>query len=140
MNEIYDFLLKNWMLCGLLALTVVAYIIYEFTQDMNSNEISAAQAVALINHENAVVIDVRTQMEFDTGHILGAVHFDCNDADLKIQRLNKYTSQPVVVVCAHGKRSAKFLTRLEAQGFADAVSLAGGLQAWQDAGLPLSRR
>lgn len=137
MNEILDFLVSHWQLSVLMVAVVAAYLGFEFMQQMSSNAVSPEQAVELINHQQGIVIDVRTPEEFRTGHILDAVHFDCTESDLKLKRLNKYSAKPVIVVCAHGKRSAAFLKRLQAQGFVQVLNLEGGLQAWRDAGLPL---
>lgn len=137
MNEILDFLVSNWQLSVLLIALIAAYLGFEFISQISSNAVTPEQAIELINHQHGVVIDVRTPAEFSTGHILHSVHFDCNESDLKLKRLSKYAAKPVVVVCAHGKRSAAFLKRLQAQGFTQAKTLEGGLQAWRDAGLPL---
>jgi rhodanese-related sulfurtransferase len=138
-KEILDFLMTNWQLSGLMVLVIGAYLMFEFMQQMTSgNSVSPDEAVAMINHQNAVVFDVRTSEEYATGHILGAVHIDTTESDAKLKHLNKYSQKPVIVVCAHGKRSALFLKRLQSLGFAEAVNLTGGLHAWQNAGLPLT--
>lgn len=139
MNEILDFFMTNWQLSGLMVLVILAYLGFEFMQQMMvSNSVSPEEAVAMINHQNAVVFDVRTPQEYASGHILGSIHIDTTDSDAKLKHLNKYSQKPVVVVCAHGKRSALFLKRLQSLGFTEAVNLTGGLHAWQNAGLPLT--
>lgn len=138
MNNILDFLIQHWQLSGVLLLLVAAYAIFEFMQKQSNDAVSAEQAVQLINHQNAVVIDVRSPSEFKTGHILGALNFDSAEFDNKIKQLNKYAHKPVVVVCAMGKRSANCLKLLQQQKFTNAVTLNGGLRAWQDAGFPLT--
>jgi len=139
MNEILDFLMANWQLSGLMVLVIGAYLMFEFMQQiMPGNGVSPDEAVVMINHQNAVVLDVRTPQEYATGHILDAIHVDTADSDAKLKYLNKYSQKPIIVVCAHGKRSALFLKRLKSLGFAEAVNLTGGLHAWQNAGLPIT--
>jgi len=139
MNEILDFFMTNWQLSGLMALVIIAYLGFEFMQQMMaSNSVSPDEAVAMINHQNAVVFDVRTPQEYATGHVLGSIHIDPTESDAKLKHLNKYSQKPVIVMCAHGKRSASFLKRLQSLGFAEAVNLTGGLHAWQNAGLPVT--
>lgn len=139
MNEFLDFLMINWQLSGLLILVIGAYLVFEFMQGMmTGNSVSPEEAVAMINHQSAVVFDVRTPQEYATGHILGSINIDTTEPDTKMKHLNKYSQKPVIVVCAHGKRSTLFLKRLQSLGFSDAVNLTGGLHAWQNAGLPLT--
>lgn len=137
MNDILDFIIINWQLSSLLVLFLLAYFVYEFMQSKNSYEITPEQAVEIINHGNGVVVDVRTPAEFATGHIIHAISFDSTEPDSKLKKLNKYIQMPVILVCAHGKRSAQCLKRLQAHGFTQVYSLVGGMQAWQNAGLPL---
>lgn len=137
MNEILDFLVNHWQLSILLVAILAAYLGFELMQKMSNDSVSPDQAVELINHQRAVVIDVRSTEEFRTGHILDSIHFDCNESDTKLKSLHKYNARPVIIVCAHGKRSSVFLKRLEGQGFTQVLNLDGGLQAWRDAGLPL---
>lgn len=139
MNEILDFFMTNWQLSGLMLLVIGAYVVFEVMQQfMVGNSVSPEEAVAMINHQNAVVLDVRTPQEFATGHILDSIHVDTTESDAKLKHLNKYSQKPVIVVCAHGKRSGLFLKRLQSLGFTDAINLTGGLHAWQNAGLPLT--
>jgi rhodanese-related sulfurtransferase len=123
MNEILDFLMANWQLSGLMVLVIAAYLGFEFMQQMTtSNSVSPEEAVAMINHQNAIVFDVRTPQEYATGHILGSIHIDTTESDAKLKHLNKYSQKPVIVVCAQGKRSALFLKRLKSLGFSEARS------------------
>lgn len=138
MNEILDFLVSHWQLSVLMTLVLAAYAVFEFMQQVSMGGVTPEQAVDIINHKHGIVIDVRTPEEFRTGHILGSIHFDGREPDAKLKRLNKYAQKPVVVVCAHGKRSATFLKRLQSEGFSNAVTLDGGLHAWQNSGLPLA--
>lgn len=138
MNEILDFILRHWQLSGLFILLLVAYMVFEFKQETGSGEVSSDQAIGLINHQHAVIIDVRSKEEFATGHILGAHHVESTEPDAKLKRLQKYSQKPVIVVCAQGKRSTIFAKRLREQGLTNVSSLAGGLNAWRDAGLPLT--
>jgi rhodanese-related sulfurtransferase len=139
MNDILDFLIKHWQVSGLLVLVLVAYIGYEIMQGSDKDVISPEQAVAIINHQHGVVVDVRTPDEFKAGHVLNAINFDCRETDDKLKKLNKYSHKPVILICAHGRRSADFLKRMQAQGFSQVYSVGGGLQAWQDAGLPITQ-
>lgn len=137
MGDILDFFIQNWQLSGLFVLVLIAYLVFEYMQTTNSDTITPEEAVLKINHEHGVVIDVRTEAEFKTGHILHAVHVDSTEPDAKFKKLNKYAHKPIILVCASGRRSAQCVQRMKAQGFEKVFTLGGGLQAWKDAGLPL---
>ena len=81
-----------------------------------------------------VVLDVRTQKEFEAGHIPGAVHIDVNASDFpeKIARLEK--SKTYLVHCAAGVRSAKACDKMSHLAFPKLYNLEGGFKAWETAG------
>ncbi|HSX21020.1 MAG TPA: rhodanese-like domain-containing protein [Gammaproteobacteria bacterium] len=139
MNDILDFFLQHWQLSALFVVAVGAYLVYEFMLGEDRDAVTPEQAVGLINHQHGVVIDVRTPEEFSTGHILHAINVDSKEPDTKFKTLNKYAHKPIILVCAHGRRSAQCMLRLKNLGFAQVHSLAGGLESWKDAGLPLTK-
>ena len=57
----------------------------------------------------------------------------------RIGEMERYREQPVVVMCSRGQRSAAACVMLKKEGFAKAYNLAGGIQAWKKAGLPLEK-
>lgn len=138
MNEILDFLLQHWQISALLIFVLVAYAGFEYMQSTNSEAISPEEAVLLINHQHGVVIDVRTEAEFNTGHVLNAINIDQSELDAKFVKLNKYKHKPVILMCARGRRSADCLKRFKAHGFQEVFTVTGGINAWQDAGLPIT--
>ena len=81
-----------------------------------------------------VVLDVRTQKEFDAGHIPGAVLIDFNssDFDKKIAVLDK--EKTYLVHCAAGGRSAKAAAKLSVLNFKNVYNLEGGYKSWEKAG------
>lgn len=96
---------------------------------------------------DAVLIDVREPAEFDTGHIPGAINIPRGvlefqvDAHPAVANVSdpalSHKERPLVVVCRTGGRSALSTVNLQRLGFADVRSLAGGVNAWGEAGLPL---
>jgi rhodanese-related sulfurtransferase len=76
------------------------------------------------------VLDVREPVEWEHGHIEGAVHIPLMDLP---QRLPDVPNGHVVVVCKIGGRSARAVAYLQEQGI-DAVNLEGGMVEWAEAG------
>ena len=96
---------------------------------------------------DAVVIDVREPSDFETGHIPGAINIPRGvlefqvDAHPAVANVSdpalSHKERPIVVVCRTGGRAALSAVNLQRLGFADVRSIAGGVLAWGEAGLPL---
>lgn len=85
------------------------------------------------------VLDVRTQEEFDEGHIAGAKLVDVNDTAFVEKAMAVLDPQrEVAIYCRSGRRSARAANQLSAEGL-KVTNLAGGVIAWQDAGKTLVR-
>ena len=91
----------------------------------------------LIANPVVQLLDVRTQDEFNEGHIAGAVLVDVNDSTFVENCKAKLdVSRPVAVYCRSGRRSARAASLLTSQGY-KVTNLAGGVISWQDAGKTL---
>jgi rhodanese-related sulfurtransferase len=102
-------------------------------------EVDHIAAMQLINHKNALILDVREQGEYDAGHILNSKLIPLGKLGERIGELEKYRERPIVVVCRSGQRSASACVLLGKKGFAQAYNLSGGVMAWQKASLPLEK-
>ncbi len=102
-------------------------------------EVDCVAALQLINHKNALVLDVREDEEFKAGHILSSMHIPLGKLGERANELEKYREQPIVMVCRSGVRSGSACGLLGKLGFAQVYTLAGGIMAWQKANLPLEK-
>jgi rhodanese-related sulfurtransferase len=91
----------------------------------------------MINHQDAVLIDVREDGEFAEGHILNAIHIPLGALSANLNRLEKYRNAPIIVGCRSGNRSAHACRLLKKKGFENVYNLHGGILAWQNANLPV---
>jgi rhodanese-related sulfurtransferase len=92
-------------------------------EDLNKR-ISSGPKIALI--------DVRAKMEFEKGHIDGAIHVPAPDLRKRYQVLD--SSVPVVVVCNTGHRSSLAASLLKQKGFKEVYNMAGGMMGYNAAG------
>lgn len=99
-------------------------------------EVDTAGALQLINHKNALVLDVREPAEFAAGHVLNAKPIPLGKLKERIGELEKYRDQPMVVVCRSGNRSGTACALLSKAGYTQAHNMAGGMNAWQSGKLP----
>lgn len=136
MEQISQFITNHWQLWLALVVVLIAIFANELISQKNrGKELSPAATVDLINHENAIVIDLRDADAFRAGHIIDAIHASADD--FTGTRMDKYKTKPVILVCARGLQSATLAAKLRTQGFTQPTVLAGGITAWQTAGLPL---
>lgn len=98
--------------------------------------VDAAKARAL-KDAGAVVIDVREAGEHRRAHIPGAVNVPLTEVESRLEVIPRDT--PVVVHCKLGSRGALAAKRLHELGFENVHNLAGGIDAWKDAKLPVER-
>jgi hydroxyacylglutathione hydrolase len=81
-----------------------------------------------------VVIDIRSENEWRSGHIEGSVNIPLNH--LRERTAELPANAPFAVHCEGGYRSAIAASLLEQAGFDNAVDLVGGFKAWQAYHLP----
>jgi rhodanese-related sulfurtransferase len=102
-------------------------------------DLDVAAAVQLINHKNALVLDVREPSEYNNGHLLNAKLLPLGKLNERVAELEKYKEQPILVVCRSGNRSGSACAILAKHGYAQAYNLAGGVTAWQSSNMPLEK-
>ena len=132
-----DFVVNNWPL--FLALAIISYMLARtwFGPGALVN-IRPAEAVQLLNHQDAVVVDVRSDKEYQEGHIVNAMHIPLGILDKRLSDLKDYKKSSVIVVCRSGTRSSSATTILSKQGFESVKNLSGGMLAWGSANLPVT--
>ena len=123
-------------------IAILAGIAWTFFQGSarGVRRLSPTDATRLINQEDAVIIDVRSDGEFRQGHIVNAVNIPESQFADRLGKLHKYRGRPVITMCRTGQISAKAGSRLVADGFEKVYSLNGGILAWEGASLPLTKK
>jgi len=99
-----------------------------------------SDATMLINRENAVFLDVRTDKEFQNGHIVNAINIPQSNLQTRLGEMEKHKDKPVIVACKSGNRSGAACAVLKKQGFEHIYNLSGGILAWQAANLPITKK
>ena len=104
------------------------------------NNIGPQQATLMINHDEAVVIDVRPMADFNQGHIVNALNMPINGFAKELGRLEKYKRKPLIVGCRSGNQSQLACRQLRKAGFEQVYNLRGGMMGWQSANLPMTKK
>ena len=120
---------------NILLLTAVLFSSLVFGQKIT--HVDAKTFANEIKENPGTILDVRTNNEWSTGIIHGAVFADFmkDDFEQNISELSK--DKPVYVYCAAGGRSAKAAEILKKNGFKTIIDLKGGMGDWKKQGMPV---
>lgn len=105
------------------------------------NKITPKQVAELQERGGVDIIDVRTPVEFREVHAETArnIPLDSLDPQAVMEQRNGTANQPLYVICRSGSRSSKACQKFIDAGYQNVVSVDGGTQAWEAAGLPVVR-
>jgi rhodanese-related sulfurtransferase len=102
--------------------------------DKTERDLSPQQVSEMLAGGEAQLVDVREPYEWEAGRIAGAHHIELEHLASRSGEIER--DKKVIFHCRIGRRSAMATEAFAASGY-DAYNLAGGIQAWADAGLPL---
>jgi uncharacterized membrane protein YdjX (TVP38/TMEM64 family)/rhodanese-related sulfurtransferase len=130
------------ILLGIALLAVVAFLPRLVARLRRGPMLDIAALKARLDAgDDLLVLDVRTPEEFtgELGHIQGARNLPLDAVAERSEELAAWQERPVLLVCRTDRRSAKAAQILARKGFADVHVVAGGMEAWNAAGLPVER-
>jgi len=133
---------SNHASLGMAFVVILGTLLWTLWQGLGRGlkKLSPMDATQLINREDAVVVDVRTDGEFNQGHIVNAVNIPQKSIEEQLTKLNKYRNKPIIMACRNGQVASGVGSRLRKNGFEQVYNLAGGLVAWEGANLPLVKK
>jgi rhodanese-related sulfurtransferase len=139
-NELAEFAGRHPYLSLVLAALTVALLYTEAARLLRGfRSLRPAQLTALLNRDNALLVDLSPAADFEKGHIAGSRNLAPSQFDPENKVLAKARDLPVVVTCRNGQASLGAAGRLKKAGFTQVYWLDGGVAAWQQADLPLVR-
>jgi len=141
LTQIFEFAVNNLYL--VIAFVVLLGLVF-FNEIKIATQrfatLSPAAAVQLMNSEEVVILDVREAAETAGGKIAKAIQMPVGAVQTRIGELEKHKDKTLLVYCKTGARSGAACKELSKNGFDKVFSLNGGLLAWQEAHLPLSKK
>ncbi len=100
--------------------------------------LSPLEATQLINQKHAVIFDLRREQDFHLGHLPNSRHVPPDEIQARSEELSKFKSRPAILVTT-GQDAGKPVQALKTLGFQDVFVLRGGVSAWLEASLPISK-
>lgn len=142
MEQFITFASNNGMLSAVWVALVVMIIVITIKINLSPvKQISPQDLTFLMNREQGVALDIRSEKDFNNGHILDAVSLS-NEKITKngFASLEKHKDNPIIVVCSAGISAVKVANDLHKAGFARVSVLKGGMGAWTGASLPVTKK
>ena len=102
-------------------------------------EWSHETALEKMKSPDVVVVDVRSPGEYAQGHVPGAINIPHNKIDEHSDVLAELQGKQLLLYCRSGRRAGMAESALTEKGFTDLYHLAGDMQGWQKANLPVEK-
>ena len=128
-----DFFVNNIALFFLIVVSGLLLIL----PNRSKKIISVKESVVLINRQPTILVDVRNANEFTLGRIDNSLNIPLDQLAENIDKLKKNPNKTILVYCQKGFRSSQAVKILNKLGIDSAVSIEGGLDAWQKDNLPI---
>ena len=139
MEKLPEFIANHLFLVSLLV-AISSFLLWNiFAGSIGATQVLPVEVTRLINHENAEVLDLRSAEEFEKGHIINSVNLAAATLEEKQKELEKYKDKTVILCCNQGQESIRIARILKMKGLEKLFCLKGGIAAWQNANLPLTK-
>ncbi len=135
MEQFIEFATNNFMLVAAWVLTLMMLF---WTESQKAGKaVTPALTTQMINKQDAVLLDIRSKKEWDTGYITGSKHIPIADLTRRMSELEKYKSRPLIVICNLGQTAGSATKQLKAAGFENVMRMQGGITEWKGQNLPI---
>lgn len=140
MENFLMFVKNHWQLWVALV-AILAVIIFEEIKKMTgkTKRLSPQEVSILVSHDEAVIVDMRSIEEFKNGHILGAINTEETNIDELAKKLEAHKNKRIVLI-HNSENTALNLGNKLAQKELNTYVLAGGINAWKNASLPITKK
>ena len=141
MDQLIEFAGNHLLLVGGFV-AVLGFLLWtEVTRKVQGlQELTPAQAVPWMNHEDAVIIDISSAADFNKGHIVNARNLAASrlsDPDAEIQKLK---DKKLLVVCKSGQTAVGAASSLRKLGVSEVAVLKGGMAQWRADQFPVTSK
>lgn len=133
LHQITEFVGNHYILSSSFILLVVLLILHE--KRRSGRNLTTQELTAMVNNDEAVVLDIRQKKDFSEGHIAGSIHIPAAKLAERIAELEPHRDKTIVVVCASGMTAGASCAELKKAEFTTA-RLSGGINSWRADNLP----
>ena len=138
MIEFIEFLQDELLLTGTLIALILLLIVNLYGDKFKKYEVVDTNgAITLMDDDDLIIIDVREEKERSSGFIKSDIHIPMGQVKAKLDSLDN--SKTILTYCRNGARSNRIAELLCRNKFENVYCLKGGFDAWQKAGLPITK-
>ncbi|MCK5889653.1 MAG: rhodanese-like domain-containing protein [Methylococcales bacterium] len=138
MDQYIEFISNHYLLC--LGFVVVTFLLLQDLIESSFYKFKALSpmlVVAKMNSADTIVVDVRDLHEYIQGHIEDSRNLPLSKFSERIESLEEFKNQAIIVVCQTGTRSISACKTLTKANFNNVFNMVGGMQSWEDNKLPV---
>lgn len=141
MDQLLEFASRHLLLVGALAIVILALIANELWRKFTGMApISSAEAIRLMNSEDAVIVDTRSASDFKKKHIINAKHVPTAGIVDRAKEISKDPDKAIIIYCGTGHSAQQAATKLRKHGYSRVLTLKGGIGGWEADGMPVTRK
>lgn len=129
-----EFITVHYMLSGSFLIILVLLILQQARS--SGRNLSTRELTAMVNRDEAFILDIRPKKEFQSGHIVGSENISSDQLKTRMPELEKHKDKTIIVVCASGVHAGGACAELKKAGF-NVARLSGGITGWRSENLPV---
>jgi rhodanese-related sulfurtransferase len=135
-----EFIMNNLALVALFLASGVM-LFWPEIQRLSSGgaQIGTLEATRLMNQGMTLILDIREGEDYASGHLPRARHIPLSQLSKRVDEIGKFKDKPVIVTCRTGTKAGSATRVLRQAGFTNVFELRGGVNAWQQASLPVEK-
>jgi rhodanese-related sulfurtransferase len=138
MTQLAEFIGNHLYLSLAFMAVFFLFIMMMISEKMQSfTNVNPAQLTQLVNHNNAVVIDTRSESDFASGHIVNAINMPLAEITSGDKSVTHLKDKTVIAYCASGLTSKTACKNLTKSGIEKVFNLSGGINGWINEKLPV---
>lgn len=134
---LYDFFLKNLLIFALILIIITFLFFLEFFYFKRFKyAIKVVDVLNFVNHDRAVILDLRDIDEYKKCHILDSFNLPFVGLSNNLNLLKKYKNKKIILVCANNSESLKAFSFFRNNLNCEVYFLDGGFSSWVNDGMP----
>ncbi|HIH2763650.1 MAG TPA: rhodanese-like domain-containing protein [Candidatus Azoamicus sp.] len=136
---LYDFFLKN-LFIFIALIMIISLLLFEiFFSRKFKNAIQVIDVLKLINHDNAIIFDFRSEVDYKKSHIIDSVNVQINKVNVMYFFTKKYKNKKIILICNNNNDALKAIKNLQAFKqflYCEFFYLDGGFNSWIKENMP----
>lgn len=140
MHPLIQFIVQHWQLFAAFIIVLGLLILFESYLRLTGAQGLSAQGTALLcNRQEALILDIRDRSHFTKSHIANSINIPLAQLYQERDKIREHQTKPIIISYLSGQSYQSAVRTLRKAGFNQLYYLKGGINAWSDAGFPLTQ-